>query len=338
MTSDNRQIRLNGIHHVTAISGDAQRTIDFYVETLGLRLVKRTVNFDDPYTYHLYFGDDAGSPGTVLTFFPWGAGSTPGREGSDQIAAFSFSYPAEAFDFWHERLRRLGVRGDVRESGLDGRVLSLRDPDGFRIDLVGTAGDLRPGASGADVPAVAALRGFHSVTLSERDADATADHLVHDLGFERIGTEGSRTRYAAGSAGSGSWVDVVAEPTRVPGSMGRGIIHHVAFRTQDDASQAALRDDLLARGVRVTPVRDRQYFKSIYFQEPGGVICEIATDTPGFAVDEANGRLGSALKLPPWLEKERRVIEQALPVIIVPDRTPVAGDRVPSVARAGGRL
>lgn len=330
MTSDNRQIRLNGIHHVTAISGDAQRTIDFYVETLGLHFVKRTVNFDDPYTYHLYFGDDAGSPGTVLTFFPWGDASKPGREGSDQIAAFSFSYPAEAFDFWLERLRRLGVGHDVRESDLDGRVLSLRDPDGFRIDLVGTAGDLRPGSAG--LPPAAALRGFHSITLTERNAGATADHLVHDLGFSRIGTKRSRTRYAAGPAGSGCLVDVVAEPTRPPGSMGRGIIHHVAFRTQDDVSQAAVRDILLARGVRVTPVRDRQYFKSIYFQEPGGVLFEIATDTPGFAVDEPIGSLGSTLKLPPWLEKDRRIIEHALPLIVVPDRTASAGDRVPATA------
>ena len=325
---------INGIHHITAISGDAQRALDFYAGTLGLRLVKRTVNFDDPYTYHLYFGDETGSPGTVLTFFPWGDHAAPGHEGSDQIAGFSFSVPATSIPFWSDRLTRAGVTSVLGESALDGRVLGFRDPDGFRVELVATPDDVRSATGRAGVPAGAAIRGFHAVTLSERDADATGEHLVSDLGFRVAGKDGARTRYAAGSSASGAWVDVVAEPSRAPGSMGRGIIHHVAFRTPDDLSQAAVREHLLAQNLRVTPVRDRQYFRSIYFEEPGGVLFEVATDTPGFLVDEPAASLGSALKLPAWLEANRRIIEQALPVIVGPGPVvPAAGlDAAPAGA------
>jgi glyoxalase family protein len=316
MERTNKPIDMGGIHHVTAISGDAQRSLDFYAGVLGLRLVKRTVNFDDPHTYHLYFGDRAGSPGTVLTFFPWGDESAAGRDGSDQIAGFSFSIPAGAIPFWRARLTHAGVENSLRESAFDGSVVSFLDPDGFRVDLVGTATDERIAREWGGIPADASIRGFHAVTLSERDPEATGAHLVEDLGFTVEGKNGPRTRFAAGPGTPGGWVDVVGEPDRLPGSMGRGVVHHVAFRTPDDASQAEVREHLLRRGLRVTPVRDRLYFRSIYFHEPGGVLFEVATDTPGFAVDEPAATLGSALKLPPWMEGNRRIIEQALPVIV----------------------
>jgi catechol 2,3-dioxygenase-like lactoylglutathione lyase family enzyme len=319
MQEEDPAIKLHGIHHVTAISGDPQRTIDFYHDVLGLRLVKQTVNFDDPFTYHLYFGDEIGRPGTVLTFFPWGADSIAGRTGSDQLSSFAFSFPARAVDFWRERLKRLGIPYAVRESQLDAVVLGFSDPDGFLIDLIGTDDDKRSGHGRAGVPADSSLKGFHSVTLSERDAGATAKLLVDDLGMSRAGTEGPRARFAAGPSIPGGWIDVISEPDRLPGTMGRGIIHHVAFRTGNDTTQAAARSQLLRLGVQVTPVRDRQYFKSIYFNEPGGVLFEIATDTPGFATDEPPAGLGTGLRLPPWLEQNRRIIEQALPVIVVPE-------------------
>lgn len=309
----------SGIHHITAVAGDPQANLDFYAGVLGLRFVKKTVNFDDPGTYHLYYGDETGSPGTILTFFPWGPRVGRGEPGVGQAVTVAFSVPPGSLRFWQERLAALSVEvaGPTQQFGE--RRIEMADPDGLTVALVEDASDgaRRPGAPTAQIPDGAAVRGFHSVLLAEEGYEQTAALLTGPLGFRSIGTEDNRMRFQAGNAGG--VVDITVSPTAPRGRMGTGSVHHVAYRTPDDPSQVAMRAELLKAGANVTPVIDRQYFHSIYFREPGGVLFEVATDPPGFAVDEAPEELGSALKLPPQYESQRSVIEQILPPISVPE-------------------
>lgn len=305
----------HGLHHVTAIAGDPQRNVDFYTRVLGLRLVKRTVNFDAPDTYHLYYGDAAGLPATLLTFFPW-RDVPAGRQGAGMTTATAFGIPPESLGWWQRRLAELGVDADAPATRDGEEVLTLRDPDGLVIDLVAAPGDTRSGWDGAgSVPAEHAVRGLHAVTLSESAPEPTQRLFTDLLGMRLDGEGRDRARFSMG-AGDGTAVDVAA----VTGSRGRqagGTVHHIAFRVPDRATQAAWREELVEAGLTVTDIRDRQYFTSIYFREPGGVLLEIATDSPGFTVDEPLLELGRALKLPPWLEPDREQIEAALPPLTV---------------------
>jgi glyoxalase family protein len=311
-----------GIHHVTAIAGDPQRNVDFYVGLLGLRMVKKTVNFDDPGTYHLYYGDGAGTPGSIMTFFPW-ANAPKGRIGAGQLTVTSFSVPASSLGYWTERLVEGGVRFEKPQDRFGETVLRFPDPDGLRPELVAAAEDPREGWADGPVPAENTVRGLHHVTLAVADPSRTADLMTGTLGFRRTGEVEGRTRYEAGEGGPGNTVDV-ADGTGFPrGTMGVGTVHHIAFRVPDEEAQLELREKVAALGYNVTPVLDRNYFRSIYFREPGGVLFEIATDPPGFAVDEEPAQLGESLKLPPWLEPQRDRLEEVLP----PLRIPAVGSR-----------
>lgn len=310
-------IPLPGLHHVTAIAADPQRNLDFYNGLLGLRLVKRTVNFDDPNAYHLYYGDAAGSPGTIITFFLW-PGARPGRAGTGQAAATAFAIPAGSVDFWMDRLTAQAIAFG-ESTRFEQRLLAFADPDGMHVELI-AADDVaaRPGWDGGPIPVVHSIRGLHSVTLNEDGLARISGSLPALMGFSLLGEEGERRRYAAGSGGSGALIDVVRQPKGRPGIVAVGTVHHVAWRTADDASQLEWQRDLAGRGVGVSPVMDRDYFHSIYFREPGGVLFEIATDPPGFTVDEPVATLGSALKLPEWLEGQRAQIARHLPPLRIP--------------------
>jgi len=311
-----------GIHHVTAISSDPQRTLDFYAGVLGLRFVKRTVNFDDPRTYHLYFADEVGTPGSVMTFFPW-PGARAGRPGAGQVAVTSFAVPTASLGFWVQRLLAQGVafEGPRARDGAAGaeRVLAFRDFDGLLLEIVGSArAEQRPGWGGAGgIPPADALRGFHGVTLWERDADATERLLVDTLGFRPEGRDGEHRRFASGDGGPGTLVTVRAVGDFPIGAGGAGTVHHVAFRAADDDAQLELRARVIGAGLAPTPVIDRNYFHSVYFREPGTVLFELATDGPGFAIDEPVDALGERLMLPPQYEPRRAEIEAALPPIRV---------------------
>jgi catechol 2,3-dioxygenase-like lactoylglutathione lyase family enzyme len=308
-----------GIHHVTAISGEPQRNADFYAGILGLRLVKKTVNFDDPETYHLYYGDGAGNPGTIMTFFPW-AHAPRGRIGAGQLIVTSFSIPATSLGYWTERLVEKGVRFEKPRDRFGETVLTFEDPDGLRIELV-AAEEARSGWSGGPAPAEHSVRGIHHVALAVEATERTAELMADHLGFRQVEETEGRVRFAAGAGAPGDLVDVIGASGFPRGNMGVGTVHHVAFRVPDEEAQLAVREEVAALGYNVTPVLDRNYFRSIYFREPGGVLFEIATDPPGFAADEDPDHLGETLKLPPWLENNRERIEAALP----PLRVPVGG-------------
>ena len=307
--------KILGLHHITAIATDPQRNVDFYTNVLGLRLVKKTVNFDDPQTYHLYYGDETGTPGSILTFFPWSSLAHRGRKGSGQASAFSFSVPKDSLEFWKARLTDLKVSFVEPLTRFGDQVLTILDHDEFEIHLVATDADARVGWSNGNIPASAAIRGFHGVTLSHQYLNPTAGFMQATLGAEKVPGEGNRHRFEIGEGGAGTYIDVLVQSDLRRGTMGAGIIHHVAFRTPNDAQQLKVRDSLSEAGHRVTDVADRQYFKSIYFHEPGGVLFEVATDTPGFMTDESKEELGTHIKLPPWLEDNRRSIETVLPSI-----------------------
>jgi glyoxalase family protein len=306
---------MSGLHHVTAIAGNALRNLDFYTHTVGLRLVKRTVNFDDPGTYHLYYGDERGHPGTVLTFFPW-EHAVKGSLGVGETQETAFRVPARALAYWTQRFVEKGVAHETPEKRFGETVLPFSDPDGMRLALVAVPeAENEPGWSNGTIPAEHAIRGFHGVTLRLADGARTGAILTDVLGFEEAGREGAIVRYRAAGAGPGALVDIhQAEGQR--GRQGRGSVHHIAFRAADDAEQAAMAQKLVTQhGVHPTDQRDRNYFRSIYFREPGHVLFEIATDIPGFAIDEPVVSLGSALKLPPFLEPRRREIEKVLPAL-----------------------
>jgi glyoxalase family protein len=307
---------MSGIHHVTAISGRASHNLDFYTRTLGLRLVKKTVNFDDPGTYHLYYGDEQGTPGTILTFFPW-EHAAPGRNGDGLTQETAFRIPAESIGYWTHRLIDKGVPHKALERRFGEPVLSFTDPDGMSLALVGVADASSQSAwTDHDIPAEHAIRGLHGVTLMLDRAGPTGAILAGVFGFEQIGREGPIVRYTTGGAGPGSVVTIRETQGFLPGQMGRGSVHHIAFRAANDAQQAEMAETLrTAHGLMPTLQMDRSYFRSVYFREPGGILFEIATDAPGFAVDEPLSALGRELKLPSFLEPHRREIEAALPAI-----------------------
>lgn len=309
-------MQINGIHHVTAISGPARRNLDFYGRVLGLRLVKKTVNFDDPGTYHLYYGDAAGSPGTILTFFPWDH-AAPGRLGVGETQETVFRVPEGALGYWTHRLVAHGVPHDAPVRRFGETVLAFRDPDGMRLALVGIPGiEAEPAWQDGDVPAEHAIRGFHSVSLLVADAAPTGAILGDVFGFREIGREDTLVRYRTEGAGPGSIVDLRVAGGFLPARQGAGSVHHVAFRAADDAAQEEMVRRLADHhGIRTTEQRDRNYFRSVYFREPGRVLFEIATDVPGFAVDEPVASLGEALKLPAGLENQRARIEALLPAL-----------------------
>ncbi|HZY66253.1 MAG: ring-cleaving dioxygenase [Actinomycetota bacterium] len=306
-----------GIHHVTAIAGEPQRNVDFYVGLLGLRMVKKTVNFDDPETYHLYYGDGDGSPGSIMTFFPW-AHAPAGLQGTGQLTVTSFSIPESSLGYWTDRLIDHGVRFEKLSQRFDDTVVSFADPDGMKLELIASATDDRSPWEYGPVPAEHAVRGFHHVTLSERAPERTTKLMTDHLGFRQVEEGDGRYRFEADDGGPGNLVDVVDGSRDSRGRMGVGTVHHVAFRADDDEHQLEIREEVAGLGYDVTPVLDRNYFHSIYFREPGGVLFEIATDPPGFAADEAPDKLGTSLKLPPWLEPRRERIEEALPRLRVP--------------------
>lgn len=317
-------VRSAGLHHITAIAGDPQANLDFYADILGLRFVKRTVNFDDPGTYHFYYGDGPGRPGTLLTFFPWGTDAPRGRPGPGQAVGISLAVPSGSLGWWPGRLARRGVEFAPEPARFGEDTLSFRDPDGIALALVEEDGPGLPdGGSGGAVPETHAVRGIHGVSLLVGNVERTAGFIGDLLGFERVPGAGGTVRQAAPGTAAGRRVDLAAAAAGTPrGTMGRGAIHHVAFRATDDAAQTALGSRAASLGSDVTPVRDRCYFRSVYFREPGGVLFEVATDLPGFAIDESPDALGMALQLPPWLEPGRASLERALPPIRVPGGVP----------------
>jgi glyoxalase family protein len=305
-----------GLHHVTAIAGNPLRNLNFYTRSLGLRLVKKTVNFDDPGNYHFYFGDEAGQPGSILTFFPW-EHAAPGRGGVGQTQQTTFRVPARAIGYWTHRFIANGVAYEALEKRFGETLLSFTDPDGMSLALVGVPGaEAEAGWSNGDVPAEHAIRGLHGVTLLLDDAGRTGAILTDVLGFAEAGREGSIIRYRAPGEGFGRIVDIYEAGGFLPGRMGRGSVHHIAFRAADDKAQAQMAHKLVQdHGMHPTEQKDRNYFRSIYFREPGGILFEIATDSPGFAVDEPLATLGHALKLPAFLEPHRKDIEGVLPAL-----------------------
>lgn len=302
--------RLPGLHHVTSIAKDPDENVSFYTDVLGLRLVKRTVNFDDISTYHLYYGDERGTPGTSLTFFASGRGRD-GTVGRGQTTATAFVVPAGSLSYWQDRLAEHGVDHGTPHERFDERVLPLWDHDGQPLELVTGESDIEPWAGGP-VPEKYAVRGFHSVTLHPTQPDSTAE-VLSALGYELVAETDDRRRYAAGGDRAGV-LDVRVDDG-AEGIQGVGTVHHVAFRTADDETQAAWRERAADLGLRVTEQKDRRYFRSIYFREPGGILFEIATDGPGFTRDESVEDLGSELRLPPWLEDDRDRITDRLPAI-----------------------
>jgi catechol 2,3-dioxygenase-like lactoylglutathione lyase family enzyme len=309
---------LPGIHHVTAIASDPQRNVEFYTQVLGLRLVKVTINYDDPASYHLYYGDALGRPGTILTFFAWPGGQR-GRQGTGQATATAFAIAQASLGYWMERLGALGIKHEGPTARFDEKVLHLRDPDGLPLELVAhpTAAE-REGWDGGPVPAEHAVRGVHSVTLWVDGAARTSAALTAGMGFREVAREETTTRFATGEGGPGALVDVRDAQGFWRGEVAVGTVHHIAWRTADDAQQVLWRSALAEHGLRATPVMDRQYFHSIYFREPGGVLFEIATDLPGFTADEAPDALGSDLRLPSWLEPHRALIAAGLPPLRLP--------------------
>jgi glyoxalase family protein len=309
--------RIPGIHHITAIAGEPQRNLDFYTGALGLRMVKLTVNFDDPYTYHFYFADRVGSPGTLLTFFPW-AGATPGVLGAGQVSATAFAAPVGATNYWEDRLRAHSV--DFRRLERFGDpVLAFSDPDGLPLEIVANAAPSDAGVwEGSSVPAEYALQGFHSATLLEADPDAAARLLTDTFGFNAQGEEAGRLRLHGAAEGPGTVVDVVRAPRQGRGFVGAGSVHHIAWRARTDAEQLEWREKTARLGLHVTPVIDRNYFHSIYFREPGGILFEIATDPPGMAIDEPESALGTTLRLPKQYEGIREKLEARLPKLRLP--------------------
>jgi glyoxalase family protein len=306
-----------GIHHVTSITGDVQKNVDFYVTVLGLRFVKKSINQDVPDTYHLYFGDYLGSPGTAMTFFGWPAWPKR-RAGSGQVTTVAFTIPEGSVGFWTARLRKLGVEA-ARSTRFDADVITVHDPDGIELDLVTGASSLQLKEwPDGPVPPEHAIRGFHSVALTIAEAQATVDFLTQTMGFREKAREDRRIRFETGGGGPDSILDLIESPEGPVGEESIGTVHHVAWRAPDDRRQAEWRDLLVAAGRNVTPVIDRWYFKSIYYREPGGVLFEIATDSPGFTIDEKPEALGSGLSLPPWFQVRRDRLDETLTPLVIP--------------------
>jgi glyoxalase family protein len=306
----------SGIHHVTSIAGSARRNLNFYTGMLGLRLVKKTVNFDDPSSYHLYYGDAAGRPGTILTFFAW-EGAAPGRLGVGETQETVFSIPKSSIAYWTQRLVEKGVAHDPPAKRFGATTIAFKDQDGTRLVLTGADGvEAEPARSAEGIPAEHAIRGFHSVSLLLAETGPTAAILTDIFGFAADRSEGATQRFRAPGVGLGGIVDLRTAGDFLPTRQGAGSVHHIAFRAANDAEQAAMVRKLAEdHHLRTTEQKDRNYFRSVYFREPGRVLFEIATDPPGFAVDESPDSLGKALKLPPFLESRRAAIEAALPTL-----------------------
>jgi len=306
-----------GLHHITAIASNPQTNVDFYTNVLGLRLVKKTVNFDDPSAYHLYYGDETGTPGSIVTFFYWPGHEAKGRVGSGQNTAIVFSAPANSLTFWKTRLQSHDVASELR-TRFGEEVLTFADPDGIPIELVAVAEDARTGWLGSRVPAEHALRGLHTAELTVRVAASTEKLITDTMGYRLVKREGHRARFeSAAGGGSGHYIDVIADVSAAPGAGGSGTIHHIAWSVPDDATELEMQKRLHIAGYSVSDVRDRNYFHSIYYREPGGILFEIATASPGFAIDEPVASLGTSLRIPVQFERARTQIERLLPPIRV---------------------
>ncbi len=310
---------IKGIHHITAIAGSPQKNVDFYVKVLGLKFIKKTINYDDPHTYHLYYGDETGNPGTILTFFPWTEQGFRGKRGTGQIAAISFSVPYSSLNYWIDRLKKYNIEFAGPAKRFDEEVLIFEDYDGFELEIVANKEEKRSGYKSNDVLSEHSIRGFWGATIWHQNIKPTEGLLTDLLEFKKLKEIESRVRFTSGDGGPGSYIDLLQLPNQPKGLMGVGAVHHIAFRTDDETTQLKTRERLINKNYDVTPVIDRNYFKSIYFHEPGNVLFEIATDPPGFLVDEKTGSLSSSLKLPPWLESSRSEIEAFLPPIKVPE-------------------
>ena len=318
MASASSSPSVHGIHHVTVIAGDPQTNLDFYTGVLGLRLVKKSVNQDAPDTYHLFYADGVGSPGTDITFFPW-PDMHAGRPGVGQVVEIPFAIPTGSLDYWRERLAEHDVTVGEAETRFGETTLPFTDPDGLRLALVETddARQFTPWAK-SPVPEAHQLLGMHAVRLWERELEPTELLLTRLMGFQKIGEEDGWHRYGADDGGSGTLVEVQVRPDEGQGRWGPGAVHHAAWRVRDDEEEEALRDAVEQAGLRPSGPIDRFWFKSVYFREPGGVLFELATDGPGFGRDEDMEHLGEKLILPPWLESRRDEIEAALPDLEMP--------------------
>jgi glyoxalase family protein len=302
---------ITGIHHVTALAGDAQKNIDFYTGILGIRMVKKTVNFDAPEVYHFYYGDEAGTPGSILTFFPY-HGLVRGRHGKGMLNTSAFSVPMASMNYWLDRLKKYGIAyKEPQERFAEEVVVYLEDTDGLGLELVFNDKDTRQGFTHGHIPAAHAIKGFYSVEIWEEGYERTAGLLTEQLEHVLIAEKGNRFRFAATDT-PGNYIDIICSPDSLRGLGGSGTVHHLAFSTPDRAAQETLRTKIVERTLNPTPVLDRNYFTSIYFREPGGVLFEVATAGPGFAIDETEDHLGEALKLPPQFEKDRAKLEQVL--------------------------
>ena len=311
--------KIAGLHHVTAIASDPQRNLDFYVGLLGLRFVKRTVNFDDPGSYHFYFGDNRGAPGTILTFFPW-PGARRGIRGTGQIEATAFAISSDSLGYWLDRLEAQHVTAEKTSARFGEEVIRFIDPDGLLIELIASdsSSPIEPWPE-SPIPAEHALHSFHSVSAALEGYERTARLLTDSFGYRLIEESGNRFRFAsADDSAPGRIVDLLCMPDIGMGRVAAGSVHHIAFRAKDEAEQLKWREHLVELGYNVTPVIDRTYFHSIYFREPGGVLFEIATEPPGFTLDEKLEELGTHLRLPSWMESARSQIEKILPPIQVP--------------------
>ncbi len=307
--------KILGLHHITAIAGNAKRTLEFYTKILGLRLVKKTVNFDDPGTYHFYFGDEKGTPGGILTFFPW-EGMRQGNAGTGMATEIGYSIPLDSFEFWSDRLKHYQVKYDEIEEKFGEKYLSFRDPDGLKLKLiVPSTSDNRKPWETEEVNAAMATKGFHSVTLMLKNVTPTAKILTDILGYQLIKQDGINYRFATEAVENASIVDIIEAPSVAHGIVAAGTNHHVAFRVKDDNILMDYREKIERFGLNVTPKIDRDYFFSIYFREPGGVLFELATDNPGFTRDEPLSELGTHLKLPRQYEDSRKEIEKVLPLL-----------------------
>ncbi len=308
-------MKLHGIHHITAIASDPQRNVDFYTQILGLRFAKRTVNFDDPSTYHLYFGDRTGRPGTAITFFAW-PGARRGSRGTGQVIAASFAIPSGSLDFWKSRFEERHIFSEQLPSRFEASAIRLTDPDGLPLELIEAEQlddiDLK---YESEAPNKFAIHGFHAPTLEVQQAKPTKE-LLKNLGFELIAEEKARRRFSLNSKSTSAQVDLIERADGQFGVNSAGTVHHIAFRSADEKEQLRWRKQLDELGLHVTPVIDRFYFHSIYFREPGGILFEIATEGPGFTADEPVEQLGENLKLPPQYEEHRPEIERVLPPIM----------------------
>ena len=307
--------RILGLHHITAIAGNAKRNLDFYTKVLGLRLVKKTVNFDDPGTYHFYFGNENGTPGTILTFFPW-EGIRQGVNGAGMASEIGYSVPLDSLDFWSDRLKHYKVSQDEPTEKFGEKYISFRDPDGLKINLIASAtADTRKPWQTDELNADVATKGFHNVTLLLKEVAPTAKILTDIFGYKLLKQEGIYYRFKTDAIENASIVDIIEAPGAGRGLVAAGTNHHVAFRVKDDNILMDYRERIEGVGLNITPKIDRDYFFSLYFREPGGVLFELATDNPGFTKDEPLEQLGTHLKLPKQYEDARIKIEKVLPVL-----------------------